>query len=113
VIVAGFLVDPIHFVFQVGKSLEKELSNIGQGSGVACCDAALREGLKDLGENVVDVGAVVEFARKRGKLSGERFSFEKLGPLLRMQDAKRGVAGLAEHAAAAAFAESAEAALVR
>jgi hypothetical protein len=42
--------------------LEHELGDVGEGGGFARGDSALREGLKNFAENVVDVESGVEIA---------------------------------------------------
>jgi hypothetical protein len=42
--------------------LDHELGDVGEGRGFAWGDSALREGLKNFAENVVDVESGVEIA---------------------------------------------------
>jgi hypothetical protein len=58
----GVVSGPANFVFDVGHGLEHELGDVGEGRGFAWGDSALREGLKNFAENVVDVESGVEIA---------------------------------------------------
>ena len=62
VIGLGVVSGPANFVFDVRHRVEHELGDVGEARGFAWGDSALREGLKNLAENVVDVESGVEIA---------------------------------------------------
>lgn len=112
VIGIGILRGPEDFVLDVGHGMKHELGKIGEGIGIAGRDLALRESLEDLAEDVVDVETGVEVAGKRRDLLseflGESLGLEMLLFFAGMEGAKRGMGGLAKHAAAASIGEGAE-----
>ena len=105
VIGAAIVGGPQEFVSHVGDGLKKELAEIGEGGGIAGGDAAVGQGFEDFGQDVVDVGAVVEVAGKGGEFLAELVGFEELFFLADVEGAKGGMAFHAKHAATATVGE--------
>ena len=108
VVGAGVVGGPADFVFDVRHGLERKLDDVGEGGGFAGGDFALREGLEDFAEDVVDVEAGVEIAGEGSELGGEFFGFVELVFFAGVEDAQSGMSELAEHAALASIVEGAE-----
>lgn len=108
VVGAGVLYGSIQFAFDAGYGLEEELAEVAKRVGGLVGDAFFGQGGENFAEDVVYVCDGVEFAGKGGKLRGEFLGFEELLLFAGMEDAKSGMAFLAEHAAGAAIGELAE-----
>src|SRR5712664_1216546 len=91
------------FLLEVGEGVEHELADIGEDGGVAGWDAVLGRGGEEFAENEVDVRSGHELAGEGGgEFGAEALGFEKLHLVAGVEGTKRGMSGVAEHAAAAA-----------
>jgi hypothetical protein len=105
VIGAAIVGGPEEFVSHVGNRLEEKLAEVGEGGRMAGGDAAVGQGFEDFGQDVVDVGAVVEVAGEGGKFLAELIGFEELLFFAHVEGAKGGMALHAEHTATATIGE--------
>jgi hypothetical protein len=105
VIGAAIVGGPEEFVSHVGYGLKKKLAEIGEGGGMAWGDAAVGQSFENFGQDVVDVGAIVEIAGEGGKFLAEFIGFEELLFLADVEGAKAGMAFHTEHSATAAVGE--------
>jgi len=91
-------------LFDGGKRKEHELAKVGQGVGGAGGHPVLRDGSENFAEDIIDVGGSEKVAGEGGGEFAAKLSrFEELLLLLRVKDAKGGVAGRAGQTTAAAI----------
>ncbi len=90
------------FLFDARERVEHELADVGEDGGVAGWDAVLGQGGEEFAEDEVDVGGGHEItADGGGDLGTEALGFEELHFVAGVEEAKSGVAVVAEHAATA------------
>jgi hypothetical protein len=89
------------FAFDQRKAVEEELSDIGEGGGMARGNAVVGERDKEFAEDVVEVVGGAEFAGEGDELGAHAVGFEELLLPAGVEEAERGVPVPAEHAAGA------------
>jgi hypothetical protein len=105
VIGAAVVRSPQEFVSHVRNGLKEKLAEVGEGGRMAGGDAAVGQGFEDFGQDMVDVGAVIEVAGEGGKFLAELIGFEELLFFADVEGAKAGMAFHAEHTATATVGE--------
>jgi hypothetical protein len=93
-------------VLRDGDGVEEKLAHESESGGVAGRKTVLGDGGEEFSEDVIDVDSSKEFTGRRlGDVGADGFGLEKLALDASMEQAERGVAVLAEHAAFAAVGE--------
>jgi len=93
-------------VLHKGDGVEEKLAHKGESGSVAGRKTVLGDGGEEFSEDVIDVGGGEIFTGRRfGNEGADGFGLEELALGASMEEAKRGVAVLAQHAAFAAVRE--------
>jgi hypothetical protein len=98
----GEAVGLLDFELDAMAVVEKELGDIGEGSGLAAGDAVLGKEVEELSEDVGEVAGGGEFAGKGGEFGGAGGGVEELALLAGVEGAEGGMGFVAKHGALAA-----------
>ena len=100
------LVFEFEFVFELVQREKQEFADEGQVGSAAWRDTILRDGLIELAEGEIDIRGGHEPPRESGgELGAESVGFDNLALGAGVEDTKRRMIGLAEHATGAAIGE--------
>jgi hypothetical protein len=93
-------------VLDKGDRVEEKLAHEGESGGVAGGKTVLGDGGEEFSEDVIDVGGGEIFTGRRfGNESADGFGLDEVALGTSVEEAKRGVAVVAQHAAFAAVRE--------
>ncbi len=110
----GEVVDREGFLLpDAGKGAEEEMSNIGEGGGVARRDAVIGDEGQELAEGVVQAAGGLVFTGERTEFGANAVEINELLLLAGMEEAEGGMGFPAGHAAVATIGSGMETAICR